>query len=105
MLKLPKTQTNKYWEDITLALIGEQFTDDGEVVGMQLALKPANDVLSVWIRSGKDAAKVSAVKEDIERIIMLDDNTMRLEFEDFQEVLARPPPEKKEGAFNRNIAK
>lgn len=54
MLKLPKTHTNKYWEDITLAMIGEQFTHENEVLGIQLALKPAQDVLSIWIRSGKD---------------------------------------------------
>ena len=34
---------------------------------------------------------------------MFDENTMKLDFEDFQELLSRPPPEKKEGAFNRNV--
>lgn len=58
----------------------------------------------MWIRNGKDEEKVKQVKSDIERIIMLDEtNNIRLDYEDFQEVLSRPPPEKKEGAFNRNI--
>ena len=35
---------------------------------------------------------------------MFDEGTMRLEYENFQEVLSRPPPEKKE-TFNRNYQK
>jgi translation initiation factor 4E len=58
MLKIPKSHTNKFWEDLTLALIGEQFTQEDEVLGLQLALKPVQDVLSVWIRHGKDQEKV-----------------------------------------------
>jgi translation initiation factor 4E len=103
-LRVPKTHTNKYWEDITLALIGENFTNEGEVCGIALSLKPVNDIISVWIKSGKDQEKIDSIKADIERVIMLDENTMRLEYENFQEVLSRPPPEKKE-TFNRNYQK
>lgn len=110
MLKLPKTHTNKYWEDIILAVIGEQFTHDNEVLGIQLALRPVQDILSIWMRHGKDQEKVQQIKADLERFIMFDETTMKLDYEDFQEVQSRPPPEKKEipanvaGAFNRNVA-
>lgn len=48
-----------------------------------MALKPNNDVMSVWIRSGKDQTKIAQVKEDIERALMLDESIMKLEYEDF----------------------
>ena len=104
MLKLPKSHTNKYWEDLTLAMIGEQYTNENEILGMQLALKPNQDVLSIWIRNGKDAAKIEKIKQDIvTRFIMFDENSMRLDFEDFHEVVNRPQHEKKETPFNRNM--
>lgn len=103
-MRVPKTHTNKYWEDITLALIGEAFTHEGEICGIALSLKPVNDIISVWIRHGKDQEKIDQIRSDIEKMVMFDENTMRLEYENFQEVLSRPPVEKKE-TFNRNFHK
>ena len=39
----------------------------------------------MWIRHGNDEEKIKQVKSDIERFIMLDENTMKLDYEDFQE--------------------
>jgi translation initiation factor 4E len=43
--RVPKTHTNKYWEDLLLALIGDQFTDQDEVNGIILSLRPGQDTL------------------------------------------------------------
>ena len=40
---VPKTHTNKYWEDLALALIGDMFTHENEVLGLLLTLKPNSD--------------------------------------------------------------
>lgn len=69
MLKVPKSFTNKYWEDLTLALIGEQFANEDMICGIALSLKPMNDIISVWVKHGKDMDKVNQVKADIEKII------------------------------------
>ena len=43
------------------------------------------------------------IKEDIESFIKVDENTMKLEYENFAEVLSRPKPEKRaDNAFTRN---
>jgi translation initiation factor 4E len=54
VLRVPKSHTNKYWEDLLLGLIGEQFTHEGEVNGIVVSVKPNNDILFVWNKSGKD---------------------------------------------------
>jgi len=38
-LRLPKTHTAKYWEDLLLAMIGEQFTSANKVLGLLLTTK------------------------------------------------------------------
>ena len=54
-IRLPKTHTSKYWEDLLLAMIGEQFTLEGEVLGLVLSTKLNSDWISVWHRNANDA--------------------------------------------------
>lgn len=44
-IKLPKTHTAKYWEELLLGMIGEQFdlVPTGEILGLVLSLKFSND--------------------------------------------------------------
>jgi len=44
-IRLPKTHTNKLWEDLILALIGDQFTDAGEVLGLVIVLRHQADTI------------------------------------------------------------
>ena len=55
-IRTPKTHTAKYWEDLLLAMIGEQFEDipSGEVLGLVMSLKYNNDTISVWHRTATD---------------------------------------------------
>ena len=39
-IKSQKFQSSKYWEDLLLAMIGEQFEEPDFVVGMVLKLRP-----------------------------------------------------------------
>lgn len=57
-LRVPKTHTNKYWEDLLLALIGEQFSVEDEVNGVAVSVKPNQDIVYVWNKSGKNEGKV-----------------------------------------------
>ena len=44
-LRLPKSHTNKYWEDLLLALVGNLFTDENEVNGLVMTLRPTMDTV------------------------------------------------------------
>ena len=50
-IRLPKTHTAKYWEDLLLAMIGEQFSVADEVVGLVLSTKYNGDSVAVWHRN------------------------------------------------------
>ena len=44
---LPTTHTNKFWEDLALALIGDMFSDENEVLGILVNLKPNSDQMQI----------------------------------------------------------
>ena len=87
-VKLPKTHTNKYWEDLLLSMIGEQFRTENEILGLVVSLRPQQDTISVWHRNGKDQQKIESLREDIERILNLEEG-MRLEYENFAEAIEK----------------
>ena len=39
VIKIPKAHTNKVWEDLVYAMLGEQFTQENEVLGLVLGIK------------------------------------------------------------------
>lgn len=92
-IKVPKSHSNKYWEDLVLSLIGEQFEVADEINGVVISLRPNYDTISVWNRSAKDSKKVESIKNDIEKILNLEES-IKLEYDDFAEILSRPPKEK-----------
>lgn len=51
ILRLKKGVADRYWEDLLLAIVGDQFAEAGEeVCGAVLSVRTGEDVLSVWTR-------------------------------------------------------
>lgn len=51
IVRLKKGVANRYWEDLLLAIIGDQFLEAGEeVCGAVLSVRGGEDVLSVWTK-------------------------------------------------------
>lgn len=51
IVRLKKGVADRYWEDLLLAMIGDQFAEAGdEVCGAVLSVRGGEDVLSVWTR-------------------------------------------------------
>lgn len=87
---MPKTHTNKFWEDLVLALIGDQFTLADDVLGLVLNLRPGRDTLQVWHRHGKDEEKKQTLLKDLEAIISLEEG-MTFEHAVFSDVIEKKP--------------
>ncbi len=84
VIRLPKSHSNLYWEKLVLAMIGEQFRCAGEILGLIIQLKPNQDTISVWHKTGKDEEKVQMIKEDIEKFIQIEEG-MKLDHNVFNE--------------------
>lgn len=51
IIRLKKGVADRYWEDLLLAIVGDQFMEAGEeVCGAVLSVRSGEDVLSVWTR-------------------------------------------------------
>ena len=52
IVRLKKGVADRYWEDLLLVIIGDQFVEAGEeVCGAVLSVRSGEDVLSVWTRN------------------------------------------------------
>ncbi|SPN97620.1 related to CDC33 - translation initiation factor eIF4E [Cephalotrichum gorgonifer] len=78
VVRLKKGVVDRYWEDLILALIGEQFGDAGdEVCGAVANVRNGEDVISIWTRN--DGGRVIKIRETMKRILNLPPST-RVEF-------------------------
>ena len=62
-MKLQKTHTSKYWEDLLLALIGENLGAEDLVAGLVMNLKPQSDKISIWIADSTKTEEIAQLKE------------------------------------------
>ena len=68
-IKSQKNSTSKYWEDLLLAMLGEQFDQPDFVYGMIMKLKPQFDKISVWLKDSTNQDAIDTTKKQIMEII------------------------------------
>jgi len=73
IVRLKKGLASRYWEEILLALLGEQFTGipHDEICGAVVSCRYNEDILSVWNRSATNRDITDRVRESIKRILRL----------------------------------
>ncbi|KAL9126486.1 MAG: hypothetical protein Q9217_004468 [Psora testacea] len=74
IVRLKKGVSDRYWEDLLLAIIGDQFAEAGEeVCGAVLSVRSGEDVLSVWTRI--DGGRNIKIRETIKRLLAFPPDT------------------------------
>jgi translation initiation factor 4E len=51
---LKKGIASRYWEDLLLAMMGEQFDVGDEICGAVISIRQNEDILSLWNKSAND---------------------------------------------------
>lgn len=52
VVRMKKGVADRYWEDLLLSLIGDQFGEAGEEIsGAVLSMRNGEDILSLWIKT------------------------------------------------------
>lgn len=78
VVRLKKGVADRYWEDLLLSLIGDQFAEAGEdVCGAVLSMRNGEDILSIWTRT--DGGRVLKIREIMKYVLNFPPNT-RVEF-------------------------
>ncbi|KAL8950220.1 MAG: hypothetical protein Q9222_003727 [Ikaeria aurantiellina] len=74
IVRLKKGVSDRYWEDLLLAIVGDQFAEAGEeVCGAVLSVRSGEDVLSVWTRI--DGGRNIKIRETIKRVLAFPQDT------------------------------
>ncbi|KAL1854108.1 hypothetical protein Plec18167_000025 [Paecilomyces lecythidis] len=74
IVRLKKGVADRYWEDLLLAMVGDQFAEAGdEVCGAVLSVRSGEDVLSVWTRI--DGGRNIKIRETIKRLLAFPPDT------------------------------
>lgn len=74
ILRLKKGVADRYWEELLLALIGDQFTEaSDEVCGAVVSVRQGEDVISIWTR--QNGGRNVRVRETLKRVLNLPQDT------------------------------
>ncbi|URD74857.1 eukaryotic translation initiation factor 4E type [Musa troglodytarum] len=71
ILRFKKIVSGRFWEDLVLALVGDQLDYGDDVCGAVLSIRFNEDILSVWNRSASDHKAVMALRDSIKRHLKL----------------------------------
>lgn len=73
-IRLRKGLGSRYWEELVLAIIGEQFDVGDEICGAVISVRPAEDVLSVWTKTADNLEATTQIRDQLRRILHLPAN-------------------------------
>lgn len=75
IMRLKKGVADRYWEDLLLALVGDQFAEAGEeVCGAVVSVRSGEDVFSIWTKN--DGGRNVKIRETIKRVLSLPADTV-----------------------------
>lgn len=73
-MRLKKGVADRYWEDLLLALIGDQFAEaSDEVCGAVVSVRSGEDVFSIWTKN--DGGRNIKIRETVKRVLSLPADT------------------------------
>ncbi|EOO01451.1 putative translation initiation factor eif4e3 protein [Phaeoacremonium minimum UCRPA7] len=83
IVRLKKGVADRYWEDLILAIIGDQFGEASEeVCGAVMSVRNGEDILSIWTRT--DGGRVLKIRETMKRVLNFPPDT-KVEFKSHDE--------------------
>ncbi|XP_050418250.1 eukaryotic translation initiation factor 4E type 2 isoform X2 [Patella vulgata] len=76
IIRLKKGIASRCWENLVLAMLGEQFMVGGEVCGAVISIRYQEDILSLWNKTANDHVTTSRIRDTLKRILNLPPNTI-----------------------------
>ncbi|BFZ06564.1 hypothetical protein BsWGS_09603 [Bradybaena similaris] len=95
VIRLKKGLASRCWENLILAMLGEQFMVGEEICGAVISIRFQDDILSLWNRSN-DPSIISRIRDTLQRVLNLPPNTI-------MDYKAHTDSMKDNTSFSRNI--
>ncbi|KAG9508597.1 Eukaryotic translation initiation factor 4E type 2, partial [Fragariocoptes setiger] len=76
IVRLRKGLASRCWENLIVAILGEQFMVNDEICGAVVSVRYAEDIISVWNRTASDQTTTTRIRDTIKRVLNLPPNTV-----------------------------
>jgi len=76
IVRLRKGLASRCWENLVLAMLGEQFMVGEEVCGAVVSIRFQEDILSIWNRSACEAGVTARIRDTFKRVLNLPSSTI-----------------------------
>lgn len=76
IVRLRKGLASRCWENLILAILGEQFMVNDEICGAVVSVRYAEDIISVWNRTAYDQLTTLRIRDTLKRVLNLPPNTI-----------------------------
>lgn len=71
MVRLKKGLSSRLWEELVLAIIGEQFDVGHEICGAVVSVRHSEDIISVWNKTADNNEATSKIRDQMRRILKI----------------------------------
>ncbi|OQS02285.1 eukaryotic initiation factor 4E [Thraustotheca clavata] len=71
MIRIRKGISSRYWEDLVLAIIGEQFDVGNEICGAVMSIRYNEDIISLWNRNADNNEACYRIRDTMRKLLNL----------------------------------
>ncbi|KAF1332177.1 Eukaryotic initiation factor 4e, partial [Globisporangium splendens] len=71
MVRLRKGIASRYWEDLVLAIVGEQFDVGNEICGAVISVRYNEDIISLWNRNADNNEALYRIRDTMRKVLNL----------------------------------
>uniref|UniRef100_A0A8C1F4N0 Eukaryotic translation initiation factor 4E family member 2 n=2 Tax=Cyprinus carpio TaxID=7962 RepID=A0A8C1F4N0_CYPCA len=76
IIRLRKGLASRCWENLILAILGEQFMVGEEICGAVVSVRFQEDIISIWNKTASDQATTARIRDTLRRVLNLPPNTI-----------------------------
>ncbi|KAG0057247.1 Eukaryotic translation initiation factor 4E type 2 [Gryganskiella cystojenkinii] len=76
IVRLKKGLASRYWENLVMAVIGDQFDVGSEICGAVLSIRGGEDILSLWNQSAHEGRINLKIRDTMKRVLNLPADTI-----------------------------
>ncbi|SAM07737.1 hypothetical protein [Absidia glauca] len=75
IVRVKKGLASRYWENLVMAIIGDQFDVQDEICGAVLSIRNSEDIISVWNKTSANGRINLKIRDTIKKVLSLPNDT------------------------------
>ncbi|ORZ20600.1 translation initiation factor eIF 4e-like domain-containing protein [Absidia repens] len=75
IVRVKKGLASRYWENLVLAIIGDQFDVQDEICGAVLSIRNSEDIISIWNKTSSNGRINLKIRDTVKKVLNLPQDT------------------------------